>query len=89
MKPQRFEIGQAVTPKIDKEFALIKGSGDSPDPKFGNIYHVSEYLFEMNEWFISLDEMPDDIYYSEIDFDPVITTSELTEALEEIETMNV
>jgi hypothetical protein len=42
MKPQRFEIGQAVTPR-DTNW---KNPNNYPTPKFGEVYHVQYYSHE-------------------------------------------
>lgn len=84
MKPQRFEIGQAVTPN-KKKWEHVHDDVPMP-PSFGNVYHVSEYWnFEDNLWYIHLKEVPDSYVYNEEGFDPVITTHELEKELSEIE----
>lgn len=83
MKPQRFEIGQAVT-VIDND--PWDGDADTIDPKFGEVYHVSEYKyfdFHINEWIISFYEIPNS-GYSECSFAPVTSTEQLVEELESI-----
>lgn len=82
MKAQRFEIGQAVTPKV-KNWHCINGRRIN-QLAFGEIYHVKDYEYHFGKWFISLLEI-DGNAYDEFGFDPVISTNELESALIEIE----
>lgn len=83
MKPQRFETGQAVTPKVGAVFIMKR----STSPKQGHIYHVSGYFTDSNyvtSPAIFLREMPCDAVYDERKFDPVdLTTSDIHELYEE------
>ena len=98
MKPQRFEIGQAVTPKRgwnweDNDFGLGRPSSD--------IFHVSGYLhpstpkryypdLEFMGWYITLREFPQSRFFSESGFDPIeLTTEQVTSLLEEPITVEV
>jgi hypothetical protein len=83
MKPQRFEIGQVVTPN-EKGWVDLNNNGPCP-VKFGKIYHVSGYrawckLYKT--WAMLLEEVP--FSYDEVDFDPVISTSELESDLNKV-----
>ena len=87
MKPQRFEIGQAVTPKRGAWTPMDRNLPGRP-PKM-DIYHVSEYHTHRgfpDLWFISLDELPlpTDPKFDEDGFDPVITDSELESLLNSV-----
>lgn len=85
MTPQRFEIGQAITPKIDNRPWITNNPGYGCPPKQGDIYHVTSYwYYKYGRWFIALREMPGKQIYDENEFDPVITTNQLEEALNEI-----
>lgn len=88
MKPQRFEIGQAVTPNKKDEYQLIfdvtQNGYNGTLPTFGEIYHVHDYGWEESEWYISLHEFPKDHGFAECDFDPVISNSHLESDLREI-----
>ena len=82
MKPQRFEIGQAITPK-GKDWTLIQGR--APLPIFGEIYHLDRYAYlHEGDWMIVLKEFPTDCNYDECGFDPVISTDALKAELETI-----
>lgn len=85
MKPQRFEIGQQVTPKRANWKSI---GGAYLDAKPGNIYTIhlySDYSKKYNCWFICLQELnPDTHEYQEDGFDPVISDSVLEAELETI-----
>lgn len=93
MKPQRFEIGQAVTRKQIPWFTATS----SVKPKQGEVYHISEYVHfkqlqkhgnPFPEWYVRFEEHPRTVAHRESDYDPVISDSELTELLKE-ETVTV
>lgn len=85
MKPQRFEIGQAVTPNKNHPLKFEEGC---PPFKFGEVYHVMEYhqaLYKFERaWYIVLEELPHDKIYLEMSFDPVITDAILEKELSTI-----
>jgi hypothetical protein len=88
MKPQRFEIGQAVTRKIVPWASLTS----NVRPKAGEIYHVSGYVHSKMlkfgnpypGWYITFDEHGKNVFHREKDFDPVISTHELESLLSEV-----
>ena len=85
MKPQRFEIGQAITPKDKDGFVREDPAEADPLLKFGEVYHVKAYRYLhkiYNCWIITLDGLPYE--YDEEGFDPVIETNELEKEIEEI-----
>ncbi len=86
MKPQRFEIGQAITPKVKAWGDAISGLPlPSPDdPEFGKVYHVRSYWPYGGEWWICLNEVNEDNAFLETNFEPLITDSVLAEALSEV-----
>lgn len=82
MSKQRFNIDQAITPKVGATFTLRR----SPVPTQGNIYHVKEYITPENcdrvfSNGVILHEMPPDAVYDERKFDPVDLTTEQVNAL--------
>jgi len=97
MPPQRFEIGQAVTPKINMEWPIcttvgINGVLPLPPPervslpRQGEIYHVSGYqAYDDRIWGIFLSEyIGQNLTFAEPNFDPVeLTTSDITALMEE------
>lgn len=87
MKPQRFEIGQAVTKNKNVEWVTIRGVNEdySKEPEFGKIYHIDRYYVYYNdEWFIVFREFLDGAAYKESSFDPVVTEAVLSKELESI-----
>lgn len=87
MKPQRFEIGQAVTPLYNKPWTNKNGDIFN-GPSYGEIYEVSGYGPYSNAFHcatVILDKLPD-LNIVERDLAPVITTHELESELSEIET---
>jgi hypothetical protein len=97
MKPQRFEIGQAVTPRGAQwryEHPSPQDISPSPDPRFGEIYHVKRYSHrEANAglgWGIQLNELVGTTWYLETSFDPVeITTEQLEVMISETQPVEV
>lgn len=86
MKPQRFEIGQAVTPKRGEDWSWKEGYVSGPFPlKCGQVYHVigHYWVLSMNDWAILVAEVGMHRGFMEYHFEPVITDSELYEALQE------
>lgn len=91
MAPQRFKIGQEVTLTVEgaKEMRAIVAL---PKVKFGEIYHVWRYWHESNDaiqpcrkgvnWYLEFSELRGYVH-AEFAFAPVITSSALTELLEE------
>ena len=81
--PQRFAIGQAVTPRV----GVFKGVS-KPAPQQGEVYHVSSYFWGQQHpngspyWYILLVEISGYCYY-EAGFEPVEVTTEQIEALVE------
>lgn len=85
MKPQRFEIGQAVTPRYGVDWnGRSPNYTDVPSPKM-DVLHVSSYKEKWGYWYIRIVEMPQDCYYREDQFEPLISDSELARELESIE----
>lgn len=83
MKPQRFEIGQAVTPNTKHwQAPADQKLVDSP-PKFGEVYHVYKYVEENNKWWIILIEKMK-LTCLEDSFDPVISNTALEKELSTI-----
>lgn len=88
MKPQKFQLGQAVTPINNKEYKTVSGLDGGDDPRFGKIYHVSEYRERFGEWYIGISELSPFIFWNENRFAPIEMTSEsLTALLEETKTV--
>ena len=87
MKPQRFEIGQAVALKHGN--AKISNSSHPREcsaPLPSVIYHVAEYFMGTfqdlkGKWLISLKEIDQRNFYNEDAFEPVEMTSEEIQAL--------
>lgn len=80
-KPQRFEIGQEITPK----FGMFACKTYNP-PNFGEIVHVREYLYPIHDtegWLISVFERPDNYFYPEKAFDPLSSIEEIMGLLKE------
>lgn len=88
MKQQRFEIGQAITPKPNDKnhsWEVVHGNINGIQIKVGEIYHVKFYgEFWENDWYISLDEINASIGFNESGFDPVVSDSILISELETI-----
>lgn len=86
MKPQRFEIGQAITLKHEYKNAPVQPG--CIRPAFGQVYHVSGYALDTfqgkPEWWITLEEHPKRQISREADFDPVVTDAVLSKELESI-----
>lgn len=85
MKPQRFKIGQEVTPTRGR-WRGAEREGKFP-LKYGSIYTVQSYVDKNNEWYIQLVEFDKDRlihFFAEKGFEPVITTKELEGLLSEI-----
>ena len=85
MKPQRFEIGQAVTPNT-KDQKLEPGC---PPLLFGEVYHVRKYFGPhiyngVRAWYIELEEISGGFIYLEFMLSPVISDTELYKELESI-----
>ena len=86
MKPQRFDIGQAVTPNIREDRWFYEGTPSEVKPKFGEIYHVKMYdEYSKGSWYIILSELPNTDAFNEAGFDPVISTNVLEKELNSIE----
>lgn len=89
MKPQRFRIGQDVTPKRDDKWYTLNDNILENHPKFGEVYRVTEYNgFRYNHWFIRVvgpGNLDPDMRYCEEAFDPVISTAILANELTQIE----
>ncbi len=85
MKPQRFEIGQAVTPKYKKWYVDV-GNPNAPRPRYGEVYRVRQYQWDQsdNSWYIAFYEIPGSVGYWEEGFDPVVTDAVLSKELESI-----
>lgn len=94
MKPQRFEIGQAVAVKFG-EISQFNTARGVKTPRAGEIYHVESYHWgrdllkiypqfnvDKNNWYIGLAELNG--LYWELSFDPVITDSELESLLNSV-----
>jgi len=84
MKPQRFEIGQPVTPKRGEDWSGKNNNEIFPLPE-GEIYHIKSYSWfgDFAEWAVCLIEIPGRSCFMEYHFEPVITSAELTELLKE------
>ena len=86
MKPQRFEVGQAITLIKHTKHWKCNPLVSHLLPKFGEIYHVQKYLFystNMNCWKISLMEI-DGINCNEEAFAPVVDDTVLESDLNKI-----
>lgn len=88
MKPQRFEVGQAITPKTNDPWRNESSARieNYNDPKFGEIYHVLKYNHfsqVSDSWMIKLHEFTNSAY-DEDEFDPVISTDALEKELKSI-----
>lgn len=83
MKPQRFQIGQAVTPKAGSWQEIGEKTGAVPMALFGKVYHVRAYCAYPGdeEWYIILQELGGYASYQEQRFEPLISTEELERAL--------
>jgi len=93
MKPQRFEIGQAVTLKVSKKIPTQNPDSPSESIKLGEIYHVEKYYspYQMGKapngyffdgWYCDLTEI--DSCVAEDILDPVeLTTEQITALIEE------
>lgn len=90
MKPQRFEIGQAVTPKVSFPW---NNSANIPPPK-PEIYHVLEYHDGTKytcvggyagHWYINVSERPYHWLALEDGFEAVISDHELASLLSTVE----
>lgn len=80
-KPQRFEIGQEITPK----HGVFAYKGYNP-PRFGEIVRVREYLYPIHPtegWMISVFERPDNYFFPEVCFDPITSIGEIMKLLKE------
>lgn len=88
MKPQRFEIGQAVTPSL--KVVTLETPSYGAKPIMGEIYHVEEYIHWNDErikhcsrkgvWYVSLREYTTNFCAEDL-LDPVELTSEQISAL--------
>jgi len=97
MKPQRFKIGQAVTPKVNMQWPINNDIGylgisprQAPNPvpempKQGEIYHVDGYqAYDDGIWGIFLSEYNHELTFNEEKFDPVeLTGKEIADLIGE------
>lgn len=81
MKPQRFELGQEVTPTKKETWIRASTGENHPGPVFGNVYTVAMYvrIFE-NRWVIHLSEIIEFDFFEDA-FDPVGNLDEVKEVL--------
>jgi len=92
MKPQRFEIGQAVTMKNPLNWLVLDGPSAGSLALFGKIYHVKEYTSYHSQyrWLISFEELHPEDEFEENEFVPVISDAILESELSSInQTINV
>lgn len=85
MKPQRFEIGQEVTPKVNSVWVIHENICRPPlVPRQGEIYHVLLYCrgVGVDGPCIELEEAGAGVCYMEDHFEPLITTEQLEKMME-------
>ena len=87
MKPQRFEVGQAVTPNANSTWFDGRTRQKCTGPKFGNVYTVAGYTSDPCQCgapCILLNEWPHSDWFCDEGFAPVeLTTEQITALLEE------
>lgn len=83
MKPQRFEIGQAVTPGKTGKMPSLHNTGQV---RGGQIYHIKKYIefgTHFPVWWVTTHELGDRHLIDETSLEPVISDSQLIELLSE------
>jgi hypothetical protein len=81
-----FHKGQPVTPNKQNSWRALNYTGkDIPQPKFGEIYHVSGDYIEDGNVFITLREFNPMYGFFQNDFSPVISDKQLEDALKEVD----